>query len=342
MTVLHVVLPNDIDDPAHPSGGNHYDRQICDGLTALGWVVHEHAVRGSWPRPAAVQRANLAAVLTDLPEGAVVLIDGLVASAVPELLAPQGGRLRLVVLVHAPLGHAAEDAALGAAQAIVVTSEWTRCQLRARGAVPADRIHVARPGATVAPLATGSAAGTGLLCVAAVTPLKGHDRLVSALAAVADLEWRCVCVGSLARDPGFVGRVRQRVVDCGLAGRVNFVGARTGADLAAEYAAADLLVLASRAETYGMVVTEAVARGVPVVATAVGGVAEALGQATDGSRPGMLVAPAGLAHALRRWLTDAELRARLRQSARNRRGTLPGWADTAVAIAAVLDGVRTA
>jgi glycosyltransferase involved in cell wall biosynthesis len=87
-------------------------------------------------------------------------------------------------------------------------------------------------------------------------------------------------------------------------------------------------VLASRGETYGMVVTEALARGLPVIATAVGGLPEALGQASDGRRPGLLVPPedsVALAAALRDWLVDANLRHRLREAARERRSTLSRW-----------------
>ena len=75
-------------------------------------------------------------------------------------------------------------------------------------------------------------------------------------------------------------------LDSGLGDRVRFAGPRTGADLERSYAAADVLVLASRAETYGMVVTEALARGLPVVAAEVGGLTEALGHGADGMRPG--------------------------------------------------------
>ena len=99
-------------------------------------------------------------------------------------------------------------------------------------------------------------------------------------------------------------------------------------------------MLASHAETYGMVVTEALARGLPVLATDVGGVTEALGH----PRPGFLVPPgdpAALGAALRRWLGDPALRARLRRAARERRATLRPWADTASAVAGVLAGVAT-
>jgi glycosyltransferase involved in cell wall biosynthesis len=102
-----------------------------------------------------------------------------------------------------------------------------------------------------------------------------------------------------------------------------------------------LLVLASHAETYGMVVSEALARGLPVVATEVGGVTEALGEAEDGTRPGLLVPPgdpAALGGALRAWLGDAELRAHLRRAARQRRTSLRRWPTTTSVLADVLTG----
>jgi glycosyltransferase involved in cell wall biosynthesis len=331
--IVEVVLPNDIDDPGSPSGGNGYDRRLCDGLAALGWVVGEHPVRGGWPAPTAAERAGLAALLDALPAGSVVLLDGLVASAVPEVLVPVAGRLRLVVLVHMPLGGAAEGAALRAASAVVATSGWTRSRLAQLYGVPAS---VATPGVTPAPLAPGSAGGTALLCVAALTPHKGHDVLIEALAGL-DEPYTCVCAGSLERDPGHAARIRRDAPD-----RVRFAGALTGADLDAAYAGADLLVLPSRAETYGMVVTEALARGIPVLAAEVGGVPEALGRSPGGALPGLLVPPgdpAALAAALRRWLNEPELRRDLRAAARERRGTLTDWATTAGCVSAVLTQV---
>ncbi|MFC0505608.1 glycosyltransferase family 4 protein [Micromonospora costi] len=336
---MHVVLPNDIDDPASPSGGNHYDRRLCRGLGERGWTVHEHPVAGDWPRPDASARGTLAAALAALPDGAVVLLDGLVASATPEVLAPQAGRLRLVVLVHMPLGDDTEARALTAARAVVTTSGWTRERLLDRYDLPPATVHVAVPGVDPAPPAVGTGTGGALLCVASVTPTKGHDVLAGALALAAELPWTCVCVGALTRDPGFVADLRARLATTGLADRVHLAGPRTGAELDAAYAAADLLVLPSRAETYGMVVVEALARGVPVLGTAVGGLPEALGRAPDGERPGLLVPPddpPALAAALRRWLGDADLRDRLRGAARARRATLAGWPATAAQVAAVL------
>jgi glycosyltransferase involved in cell wall biosynthesis len=344
---LHVVVPNDIDDPATPSGGNVYDRQICRGLAADGWSVREHALPGAWPRPGASERAHLAQTLAAVPDGALVLIDGLVASPAPEVLVPHAGRLRLVVLVHMPLGDETaalrdrEGATLGTAAGVVTTSRWCRDRLLDLYPLAPERIHVAQPGVQASPIASGSSRGSELLCVAAVTPGKGHDVLVEALAGVADLTWSCVCVGSLVRDQRFVDRIRRRTDALGLADRIAFVGPRTGPDLDAHYAAADLLVLASRGETFGMVVTEALARGVPVLTTDGKGLPEAIGAAPDGSRPGLLTPPddpAAFGAALRRWLTEPALRRRLGRSAQSRRETLAGWDVTTDRVAAALSG----
>jgi glycosyltransferase involved in cell wall biosynthesis len=352
VTAVHVVVPDGIDDPARPSGGNAYDRHVCRGLTSIGWRVHEHAVAGSWPRPDAASCAALARVVERIPDDAVVLLDGLVASTAPEVLVPQASRLRLVVLVHMPLGHRPADgeaddartregAVLSVAAAVVTTSAWTRRRLLELYRLPADQVHVAEPAVDAADLATGTAAGGALLCVAAVTSEKGHDVLIEALATTTDLSWHCVCVGSLDRDLAYVAGLRRRSLDGGLGDRVCFAGPRTGADLDRSYAAADLLVLASRTETYGMVVTEALARGLPVVAAEVGGLTEALGHGAGGLRPGLLVPPddpVALSAALRAWLADAELRGRLRRAARERRESLSGWSTTTSVLAGVLDG----
>jgi glycosyltransferase involved in cell wall biosynthesis len=348
VTAVHVVVPDGIDDPARPSGGNAYDRRVCDGLAEAGWSVRVHPVAGSWPRPAAAAYAALADIVERIPDGAAVLLDGLVASTAPDVLIPHAGRLRLVALVHMPLGReggdddrAREGAVLTAAASVVTTSRWARRALLELYRLPGDRVYVAEPGVDAADLAAGTETAGALLSVAAVTPGKGHDVLLDALAAVSGLRWDCVCVGSLDRDPAFAEGLRRRARDDGLAGRVRFPGPLSGADLARSYGAADLVVLASRAETYGMVVTEALARGLPVVATEVGGVPEALGHGDDGTRPGLLVPPGdptALAAALRAWLGDAGLRRRLRRAACERRASLSRWSVTTSVLEGVLAG----
>ena len=350
MSIVHFVVPEGVDDPQQPSGGNVYDRRIRDGLRTIGWSLHEHAIPGSWPYPDATAGAALGDMLAGLANGAVVLLDGLIASAAADVLTAQGCRLRLVILLHMPLGdgppaadsrlvRAAERAVLASATAVVVTSAWTRAWLRDQYALESGRLHVATPGVDAADLATGSATGGELLCVAAVTPLKGHDVLLAALRTVGDLPWRCTCVGSLTRDPLFVERVQRAAAAAGMAERVRYSGPRHGLDLANAYARADVLVLASRRESFGMVVTEALARGLPVIATAVGGIPEALGHGANGEVPGLLVppdAPSALGAALRTWLQDGHLRARLHGVAGERRATLADWSATVAQVARVL------
>jgi glycosyltransferase involved in cell wall biosynthesis len=334
-------MPDGTDDPARPSGGNTYDRHLCRGLASSGWSVHEHPVPGFWSRPDVTAFAALDRVVGRIPDDAVVLIDGLIASMAPEVLVAQASRLRLVVLVHMPLCDRRERAALSAAAAVVATSEYSRARLLELYALPADRVDVAAPAVDPADMATGTATGGSLLCVANVIRNKGQDVLLDALATVTDLPWHCACVGSLDRDPPFVEALRRRSLKGGFGHRVRFLGAQTPADLDRAYAAADLVVLASRAETYGMVVIEALARGLPVVASDVGGVSEALGCDANGMRPGLLVAPeepATLGAALRAWLGDAELRGRLRRAARERRESLARWSTTTSAVAGVLAG----
>ena len=353
MTAVHAVLPDGIDDPTRPSGGNVYDRRVCQGLAGLGWSVHEHAVAGEWPHADPASLSALGAVIAAIPNGAVALLDGLLACTAPDVLLPHARRVREVALVHMPLGHrpptgetdavrTRERAVLTAATAIVTTSAWTQKRLSELYDLPAGRIHVASPGVDPAELVLGTERGGTLLCVAAVTPGKGHDVLIEALGDIAELPWRCLCVGSLDRDLAFAGAVRARARQVGLGERISFPGPRTGEALRRSYAAADLVVLPSRAETYGMVITEALARGLPVIASEVGGTPEALGHGAPGVRPGFLVAPgdpAALAAALRSWLSDEPLRARLRQAARRRRAALEPWPATVSAVAGVLTEV---
>ena len=294
---MHVLVPEGLEDPRRPSGGNHYDRRLVEELRAVGWQVHLH-------HDAA-----------DVPSGAVLLVDGLVA----DRAVAHTGRLRVVLLLHMPY----DGPLLAGARAVLATSAWTARQ-------QAGPVHVARPGVDPAAVAIGSSTGGALLCVGAVVPGKGHDVLLDAVAKLDDLDWRVTCVGSTDRDAAWAESLRSLA-------RVSFTGPLVGADLDSAYASADLLVLPTRQEAYGMVVTESLARGIPVVASDVGGVPEALG--TGG---GLLVPPddpGALADALRRWLEDPALRTSLRAAARQRRTTLAGWDHTAAIVSAVLDGV---
>lgn len=344
---IHLLAPEGFDDPGRPSGGNLYDRRLAAGLTAAGWDVRIATVAGSWPVAGRDALRAMAGVVAAIPDGETVLIDGLLASPSAAPLLPHASRLRLVVLLHMPLasalgdehdpaGERSERAVLAAAAGVLVTSDWARRQVLGRFAIAEDRVRLARPGVDPAAIAPG---GGPLLCVGALRATKGQDLLIQALARLADREWRCLLAGPLDRDQEFVARLRAGIANADLGGRIRLAGVLSGTALEGAYAAADVLVAPSRSETYGMAVTEALARGLPVIGAAVGGLPEALGRAPDGTLPGILVAPddaAALAVALAAWLRDDALRRRLRRAALERRPALPGWDQTVRDVAAGL------
>ncbi|WP_043660479.1 glycosyltransferase family 4 protein [Thermocrispum municipale] len=329
-----------------PSGGTRYDLRMADVLRLR--VV---PVAGGWPMPSAADCAALDKTLAALPTGAVVLVDGLVACAVPEVIGPHSKRLRLGVLVHLPLPDETgldpvvadtlarkEQQSLSAASLVVTTSAAAARLVRARYDLP--EVRVAPPGVDRAPLTRAEPEGRRLVCVAAMTPRKGQDVLVEALGQLEDLSWHLRIAGPPV-DARFAAIVQDRIERSGLADRIQLMGTVTGGRLDACYETADLLVLPSHAETFGMVVTEALARGVPVVAGDVGGVPEAVGAEPAG---GVLVPPgdpAALARALRRWLTDAEHREELRRAAATRRRQLVTWTEAAKPLERALRDLAT-
>ena len=323
---LHLVLPEDVDDPARPSGGNVYDRRVADGLRARGHDVVEHLT----------SRAGLDTVLASVPGGATVVVDGLLGCFAPRPLERQAARLRLVVLAHMCFAEVAPDAAddegraLLAADRVVTVSRWTCDRLLARYPLDPARVTVAVPGADPAPVRTATPGGSRLLAVGAVTRAKGVDVLVDALRRVADLPWSCRWVGATGLEPAFSAVVRAAAPP-----PFRLLGPLPGDALAREYAVADLVVVPTRSESFGIVAVEALAHGTPVLASDVGGVPEAVGRAPGGNLPGLLVPPgdaAALADALRTWLTDPGLRSRLRSAAARRRPVLGTWRHTVDAV----------
>lgn len=326
------VVPDAIDDDQRVSGGNVYDQRVRDGLRADGWEVRMVLVtdRGEgWT----------ARALAQLPEGALVLVDGLLATREPEALIAHRARLCLVVLVHMVTGELGGDqaAALRAARLIIATSGWTRSELLEQDAADPHRIVVAHPGAGPAPVTAASASGGRLLCVAAVAPHKGQDLLVRALIGFADRDdWTCTIVGSLHVDPDFVEALTTQVDAVGLSDRIRFAGVLSGRDLEAAYAGADLMVLPSRTESYGMAVAEALAHGVPVLATAVGGLPEAIAV----PEAAVLVPPDdvwALHVVLQQWWADPERRRARRAAALEARATGRSWRTTTSIVAAALE-----
>jgi glycosyltransferase involved in cell wall biosynthesis len=230
-----------------------------------------------------------------------------------------------------------ERRALAAARRVIVTSRATASTLDGYG-VPAARIAIVEPGTDRAPLAHGSSdKSVGLLCVASVIPRKGHETLIGALVTLRDRPWHLTCVGSVDRDRLTSDRVRALVRDYGLSDRVTFTGDLRPPELGVEYDRADVFVLPTFYEGYGMVVAEALARGLPVVATATGGIRELVAD-----EAGILV-PSGnvslLAEALTDVVGDATLRLRLANGARRVRDRLPTWNEAGARMSAALESV---
>jgi glycosyltransferase involved in cell wall biosynthesis len=331
---LVLVVPADV---AKPTGGNRYDRSLAAAMRRLGTKVEQRLAPGRWPVATATDRDRLAELL-DGPYP--VLVDGLLACGAPGAVARAvAGGCRVHVLVHMPLAleprpgrtaadlQALEREALLAATGVVATSRWTAADLRHRYGL--DGVAVAPPGADPAPVSAGSTPPR-LLQLAAVTPIKDQLTVVDALARVQDLPWTADLTGPLDVDPGYTARVEAALDRCRLVDRVRLTGPVDGAGLQQAWDAADLLLLPSRAETWGMAVTEGLARGVPAVVSRGTGAEEALGCAQDGSVPGAAVPvgdPDALAVAIRDLLGPGREGARL--AARARRQTLRSWQHTA-------------
>ena len=337
-----------------PTGGTVYDQNLVTELRALGIAMRLHRLAGPWPETDVSTQANLARALRAQP---ACLVDGILAGTSPEVVAAavESGHA-VTLVVHLPISDelgldparreryaALEGQAVRAASGVVCPSHWCAAELRRR--YGRSDLGVATPGVTPAPAARGSQHSglPRLLTLASLTPTKDQLTLVRAFARLTDLAWSADLVGFDVADPGYAARVRHEVAEAGLADRIRVTGALTGSALDQRWDAADLLVLPSRVETFGLVVTEALARGIPAIVSAGTGAVEALQQGaavpTD-AMPGTAVPPGdptALAAVLRRWLTEPTLRHAWQQSALARRGNLPGWQRTAKAVLSYLE-----
>ena len=233
-----------------------------------------------------------------------------------------------------------ERAALSCARHVITTSPSTTRLLAADFAVPTERLSTVRPGTdrmAVQPRAGGPV--VELLAVGSVVPRKGYDILVTALAKMPDLAWRLVIAGDRERSVETARQIDTQIARLGVAGRITFVGAVAPQRLMQLYTAADLFVLPSRFEGYGMAFAEAIAHGVPVVGTRAGAVPD-----TVPERAGVLVRPddvAALAAVLRRLIESPAERERLAAGARAAATTFPSWPESAALFAHVLEQVAT-
>ncbi|HEV8026700.1 MAG TPA: glycosyltransferase family 4 protein [Stellaceae bacterium] len=318
------------------TGGYLFDKRVIEGLRAAGRAVDVRELPGAFfPSADAAALAAADAVLSALPEEDAAIIDGLALPAFAQVLTPTSRR-RLIGFVHHPLAREtglAEDAreTLAGLEARLLTrlkgvlcpSAGTAWALEEYG-VARERIAIAPPGTEkpAEPARRSPRAGPlRLLAVGTISPRKGHLLLVEALAEVADRPWELSCIGSLTRDPATLAALERAIGRHGFGERVKLLGERPPEQLAEAYAAADVFVLPSYHEGYGMAFAEALAHGLPVVATSA--VAE-----TVPAEAALLVPPgdvAALAAALRLLMDNAPLRARLAMGAAKAGAALPDW-----------------
>lgn len=348
MTHAVFVIPGDL---SLPTGGYAYDRRVMALLPQFGIRVDHLQLPGTYPAPTAADLAETGARLAPSAGKSVLLIDGLAYGAMPTDLIRSFKDDPIVALVHHPLCLEAgltavrqaelkrlETDALALATHVIATSPTTARTLAADFGVAAERITVAEPGTDAALRAKGSGGHpVRLLAVGSVVPRKGYDVLVEALVPLKVLAWQLDIAGALDRNPDAVHALERQIAASGLSDRITLHGAVSDQQLAALYDGADLFVLASHYEGYGMVLAEAIARGLPIVCTIGGAAGETVpDDAAFKVEPG---SPRALAWTLGRVIEDEKIRQRLADAAWSAAERLPRWEDTARRIAAVIKEV---
>jgi glycosyltransferase involved in cell wall biosynthesis len=338
------VIPGDL---FLPTGGYAYDRRVLELADKHGLDMGHLALPGSYPSPTDADLARTAHLIAETPEDAILLIDGLAYGAMPPELI-RGFNRRICALVHHPLGLESgvgeersralienETQALALAEKVIVTSPLTARTLIHDFAAPQEKLVVAEPGVDPRQRAEGSGeAGVAMLAVGAVSARKGYDVMIQALAPLADRDWTLTIAGATDRAPHVVEELQRLVAARGLERRIEFSGAVSDADLESLFNTADLFLMASHYEGYGMVLAEAMAHGLPIVTTTGGAAAETVpDDAALKAAPGDIDA---LGAAIARALDDATLRQQLSDASWKAGQNLPRWNDTAARVAGAL------
>ncbi|MCQ2005021.1 glycosyltransferase [Rhizobium sp. NRK18] len=328
------------------TGGYGYDREMIVGLQALGWSVSLLPLGEGFPAPTPEARREAESRLSALDDGTLVLIDGLAFGVLDEWAGREAARLRIVALVHHPLAlesgidaqtqarlHESEQRALSVVRHVVVTSNGTARELIANFGVERERITVAPPGTSPAPLAPGNGEPPHIVAVGTLTPRKAHDVLIDALKSVEDLPWRATIAGSRTLHPETAAALAAQIERLGLSGRISLIGERE--DIRQLMATGDIFALASRYEGYGMVFAEALSQGLPIVACRAGAIPEVVPEEAGFLTPADDVE--AFAGSLRTLLSDQALRRRMADAARRAGEKLPDWPETARIISQTLE-----
>ncbi len=346
MTRCVFAVPGEL---ATPTGGYLYARKILP-LLAERLSIEVCSLPAGFPLPSETELEEARSALAGLDEpGTVFFIDGLAYGALP-ISAIEALKQPVVALVHHPLGLEeglspsekalllkTEKEALELARHIVVPSHGMAGALMRLFHAPPDKITVAEPGILRGKRAEGASDGKPphIVSVGSLTPRKGFPVLIDALNEVRDLPWRATIAGSPDLSQETAALVRRKLSECGFDDRVQLAGQLDEAVLSALYTSADFFALASLYEGYGMAFAEAMAHGLPIVASGEGSVLETVPAAA-----GFICATGdavAFAEALRALLSNPALRREKAEGAWRHGQTLPDWRRTADAIAHALE-----
>jgi glycosyltransferase involved in cell wall biosynthesis len=342
-----LAVPGDI---TTVTGGYIYDLRLLEELRLAGRGMHLIRLADSFPFPSMAEMADALAQLQDIPANCPVIIDGLAFGAL-DTAGVAAMRAPIVALVHHPLAlesglpetqrahlFETERNNLHHASQVLVPSPHTSAILAERYQVPADRIHIAKPGraqpkvdSIIKPCAQTPPL---ILSVGILHHRKGHDVLIDALAQIADLGWSAIIVGN-PWEKGQPLALQQQIDRLGLGKRIRLAGSVSSERLTRLYEQATLFALATRYEGYGIVFNEALVHGLPIVSCSTGAVPD-----TVPAEAGMLVPrddPAAFATALRDILADMTKQVAMSRAAASFGLQLPDWAETARIAGAAID-----
>jgi glycosyltransferase involved in cell wall biosynthesis len=328
------------------TGGYAYDRRLVQGLETLGWQVQWISLGDGYPFPSKEQLEKASSLLLQLDVGVPMLVDGLALGVMPDLTPLLAKRHPMVGLVHHPLAfesglsgdqvkslQASETQSLAHVIKVVATSPKTARDLTDFYGVPSQRVAVVLPGTDRYVPTQTSVAKTNqslrpvqLLSVGSVIPRKAFHVLVHALSSLKSHSWTLTIAGDVTRDTHAFAKLQESIRACSLEDRIHVLGAVSDAELHKLYATSDVFVLASLYEGYGMVFAEAMANGLPIVATTGGAISE-----TVPKQAGLLVEPgnaAALSDAIRVLIEDDAYRSQLAQGARLAAAEQPSWEES--------------
>lgn len=347
---MHIlfVIPGDIN---LPTGGYRYDREIINAWQNSGVDVTLININGNYPFPTNADKQTALNKIAELPKADIAVVDGLLGGASPEFMQALSKVLPTVALIHHPLClengldeetaktlESSELAGLAFTSGIITTSPATTLTVSNLFEYNKDKIHTVLPGVERGETSKGSNNSTvNLLCVGSIIERKGHKDLLLALSELTKLDWHLDCIGSTDFDAALFVELKQILETKQLTNKVTFHGSVSEEAILNGYTKADVFVLPSLFEGYGMAYAEAIVRGLPVIGTTAGAIPDTVPKTC-----GILVEPSNiqsLRQALQKMIMDKELRNQYHEAAIKAELSFPTWESSAGAFFKILKDI---